>query len=181
MLGTSAGAYAAAAIAESKSLDQIAEAGMLPAAWAVDPLIEATRPLFGDSSYDGRVSGVTAAIPILRRRVLSGAQHVLADIVAASSSPLGLAAPHRIGTSRYVDPGYTHMTSADLAPDARVLVLIAPVAVRRWDSSAGSAKSPSAARCAHGDGGQAAPSSTCGLIAGLRLLAAEAAGAGCST
>ncbi len=129
MLGTSAGAYAAAAIAQSKSLDQIAEAwdaagrlGRRPA------LIEATRPLFGDATYDDRVSGVTAAIPTLRRRVLSGAQYVLADIVAASSSPLGLAAPHRIGTSRYVDPGYTHMTSADLAPDARLLVLIAPVA-----------------------------------------------------
>ena len=128
MLGTSAGAYAAAALTQGTTLDEVA--GAWAAAGRLGPrpaIIKAIRPLFGDA-HDGRVGGVACLLPTHWRRILSGAHYPLADVVAASSSPLGMAAPHRIGRHRYVDAGMIRLTSADLAPAADLLVVVAPVA-----------------------------------------------------
>ena len=128
MLGTSAGAYAAAALTQTTPLDEIAEAWETVGRLGPRPsVIKAIRPLFRDAR-DARVSGVTCILPTHRRRTLSGAVHPLADIVAASSSPIGMAAPHRIGRAFFVDAGMVRLTSADLAPAADVLVVVAPLA-----------------------------------------------------
>jgi predicted acylesterase/phospholipase RssA len=131
MIGTSAGAYAAAALTQGTSLDEIAEAWAAVGRLGPRPaVIRAIRPLFGDAR-DSRVGGVACILPTHRRRILSGERYPLADVVAASSSPLGMAAPHRIGRECYVDAGMIWLTSVDLAPAADVLVVVAPLAGRR--------------------------------------------------
>jgi NTE family protein len=130
MLGTSAGAWTAAALAKGVDIEQIWDS------WSRHPkttrpprVIEATESLFGNRR-DARVSGMVIHVPLGTRLALSGGRHRLADVVAASSSPPRVAAPHRIRGHRYIDAGVTRGTSADRAQPARVLVVVAPVAGR---------------------------------------------------
>ncbi len=71
---------------------------------------------------------VVCSLPRLRRVVLSGADHPVADLVAASSAVPGMLAPHRVGGRRYVDGGVRSMVSGDLADPARQLLVMAPMA-----------------------------------------------------
>jgi NTE family protein len=128
MLGTSAGSWAAAAVALQISYMDLAElevptfpnprAGVLAAS---------AREVFGDAK-DSCVRVVVTEIPRLRRTVLSGADAPLADLVAASSAVPGLLAPHKINGRRYVDGGLRSGVSVDLADAAARLVIIAPLA-----------------------------------------------------
>ena len=61
-----------------------------------------------------------------RRRLLWGGKHPVADIVAASSSVPAMVIPQRVGRRYYVDGGARSWISADLAPDADRLLVIAP-------------------------------------------------------
>jgi NTE family protein len=127
MLGTSAGAWTAASLAVGVGLADI------EATWRNTPqpgttrVIELTRPLFRDTR-DPRVSTMAIRLPIPYPVALPGKDHDLADQVAASSSPPRLAVPHRIGRHRYVDAGVLTTTSADRAPSADLLVVVAPLA-----------------------------------------------------
>ncbi len=127
MLGTSAGAWTAAALAVGADLDDVL------AAWRTAPqegkprVIDITRPMFGDRR-DSRVSTAAVRLPVLYPTILSGADHDLADLVAASSSPPRIAAPHRLDGHRYIDAGIITTTSADRAPPADLLVAVAPMA-----------------------------------------------------
>jgi NTE family protein len=127
MLGTSAGSWTAAALAVGADLTDIL------ASWTEAPrerkarVIELTRPLFGDAR-DARVSTAAIRLPVLYPAILSGADHDLADQVAASSSPPRVAEPHRIDGHRYIDAGIVTTTSADRAPSADLLVVVAPLA-----------------------------------------------------
>jgi predicted acylesterase/phospholipase RssA len=132
MLGTSAGAWTAGALALGFSFPDLIAA--VPADLSMRPTarrpVDVARAVYG-TARDSRVEAVVlelAAPP--RRRVLSGASHSIADIVAASSSLIGLVTPHCIGTRRFLDPGPFFMTSADRAPAADVLVVVAPIAGR---------------------------------------------------
>ena len=60
--------------------------------------------------------------------ILTGSDHDLADLVAASSSPPRVAVPHRIDGHRYIDAGIVTTTSADRAAPADLLVVVAPMA-----------------------------------------------------
>lgn len=126
-LGTSAGAWTAAALAVGADLADIL------AAWRTAPpegkarVIEIARPLFG-AARDARVSTASIRLPVLYPAILSGADHDLADQVAASSSPPRVAAPHRINGRRYIDAGIVTTTSADRLPPAELLVVVAPMA-----------------------------------------------------
>jgi NTE family protein len=71
---------------------------------------------------------VACQLPSLRRYALSGADHPVATLVAASSAVPGLLAPERIGGRGYVDGGVRSMTSSDLADPADHLLVVAPVA-----------------------------------------------------
>ena len=71
---------------------------------------------------------VACAVPRLRRTMLAGATYPLADLVAASSAVPGVLAPHRVDGTLYVDGGVRSMASADLAPRAENLLVMAPIA-----------------------------------------------------
>lgn len=130
MLGTSAGAWSAAALATDTSLEKIMQC------WADNErgprttrVIELTEALFGDHA-DDNVAGVAIRLPACRRVVLPGTRYRIADVVAASSSPPRLAEPHAIEGTRYIDAGITRNTSVDRARPARLLVVVAPLAGR---------------------------------------------------
>lgn len=132
MLGTSAGSWAAAAVATGVTHDQ-----MLSADTPSFPnprsgvLAAAARSIFGEAR-SGQVTVCACALPRLRRTVFDGARHPLADLLAASSAVPGLLAPHEIDGVRYVDGGVRSGTSVDLGPDVDRLVVIAPLAGAMW-------------------------------------------------
>ena len=128
MLGTSAGSWTAAAVASGVSHDDLLTLSEFYEP-SDDPVrvIEMTRAIFGEHR-DDRVSSVVLELPLGMRKILSGAHHTLADVVAASSSPPKFAAPHRIDGRKYIDAGILRSTSVDRAASARVLVVVAPIA-----------------------------------------------------
>jgi len=130
-LGTSAGSWAAAAIGLGirwqTALDVLGDdVPRVP-----DPrsgrLRSVAAEIFGEQRAP-LMRAVVCSLPTLRRVVLSGADHAVADLVAASSAVPGLLAPHRIDGHRYVDGGVRSMVSADLADPARDLLVMAPIA-----------------------------------------------------
>jgi predicted acylesterase/phospholipase RssA len=130
MLGTSAGAWTAASVAVGITHDELIEVSDSRHRTGDSArVIDITRSVFGDRR-DSRVSAMAIQLPLGVRRSLSGGCYPLAEVVAASSSPPRLAAPHRIEGRRYIDAGITRSTSVDRAMLARVLVVVAPIAGR---------------------------------------------------
>ncbi len=133
LLGTSAGSYAAAALAAGISFDQLADewaafTASLPRSFWVRTA-DLTDVVFGTATAPS-VSTVALRLLTLRRTVLAGDHYRLSDLVAASSSPVPWARPHRIGRRRYLDGGLRRMASADLTPAADVQLLVTPFAFR---------------------------------------------------
>jgi predicted acylesterase/phospholipase RssA len=126
MLGTSAGAYTAAALRSDVSFATVIEAWPEEFSWRVARAVDVTRPVFGDRR-DPDVAAVAVRLSRWRRTVLWSGADTLADIVAASSSPPPFAWPHKVARRRYVDGGYASLASADLAPLAELLVLVTPI------------------------------------------------------
>jgi hypothetical protein len=126
MLGTSAGAWTAAALAIGADLDDVRSSWRHRSEGKVR-VIELARVLFGDAR-DDRVSTAAVRLPVLYPMILPGSEYELADQVAASASPPRVAVPHRIGSRRFVDAGIVTSTSAHRAPAADLLVLVAPMA-----------------------------------------------------
>lgn len=128
MLGTSAGSWAAAAVALEVPFEKFVEL-KVPRFPNPRPgaLADAARHVFGMRSHPN-VSVVVCELPRLRRKVLSGADTPLSLLVSASSSVPGLLAPQRIGNTRYLDGGVRSAVSVDLAAPADMLVVIAPLA-----------------------------------------------------
>jgi hypothetical protein len=130
MIGTSAGAYAAAALATNVDFDAVMTAWPSQFKVKVSRAVDVTRPVYGDRYADG-VAGIAVRMSKLRRVALWTDEHACADVVAASSSPPPFAWPHKIGGHRFMDGGYASMTSVDLAPLADLLVLVTPM----WDGA----------------------------------------------
>jgi len=128
LLGTSAGSWAAAATALSVPFEHLVtlDVPTFPNPRA-GVLASSAREAFGEAT-DSHVRVVVTQLPRLKRVVLHGADHPLADLVAASSSVPALLAPHSIGGKRYVDGGVRSGVSVDLADPASMLVVIAPLA-----------------------------------------------------
>lgn len=130
-LGTSAGSWAAAGVALGiRFTDALARlAGNVPRVPDPRPgrLRAVAAELLAADTRAPTVSVVVAALPTLRRTVLSGADHPVADLVAASSAVPGLLAPQRIDGVRYVDGGVRSMASIDLAPAATHLLVVLPM------------------------------------------------------
>ncbi len=127
VLGTSAGAWAGAALAVGVELDAV----MGP--WARTPArrfghrsVDTVRAVFGDATVP-HVFGVAARLSG-RRVLLSAARHGVTAVVAASSSPPPFAVPHVVDGRRYIDAGLISICSVDLAPPADLLVVAAPIA-----------------------------------------------------
>jgi len=127
-LGTSAGSWAASAVALGVSYDEIIEIDA-PAIPNRRPgvLAGAARKLFGESSHS-LVSVSAVCVRTRRRHILDGGSYALADLVAAASAVPGILPPHRIDGRLYVDGGMWSATSIDAAAAARSVIVIAPLA-----------------------------------------------------
>ena len=128
LIGTSAGAWAAACLASGVDYRRLCD---VPQIRVPDPsrdlLHGIATDVFGDASSP-RVTGCAVQLPRSRRMFLSGADHGLADIVAASSAVPALFRPVRLGRAWYVDGGVRSLVSADHARPARHLLVVAPIA-----------------------------------------------------
>jgi NTE family protein len=128
LLGTSAGSWVASCLATGVSFNDLCE---IPQVRVPDPTPGLLRGIagevFGEQTSD-RVVGSAVRLPTLRRVLLSGGEHPLADVVAASSAVPGLFRPARIGSASYADGGVRSVVSADLAAPARQLLVVAPLA-----------------------------------------------------
>lgn len=132
ILGTSAGSWAAAAVATGITYEQMisADTPSFPNPKS-GVLAAAAREIFG-GARSNLVKACACSLPRLTRTVLDGARHDLADMLAASSAVPGLLAPHEIEGVRYVDGGMRSGTSVDLGPDVDRLIVIAPLAGAMW-------------------------------------------------
>lgn len=132
LLGTSAGSWAAAAIALGVDVQDLLS---IDAPSFPNPkpgvLAAAARGVFGEQR-SSLVRVCACSLPRLRRTVFDGADHALADLVAASSAVPGLLAPHLIDGVRYVDGGMRSGTSVDFGPEADHLYVVAPLAGAMW-------------------------------------------------
>ncbi len=127
-IGTSAGAWVASLLASGIGFDVLsAQAPVRVPNVRPGWLRGVARELLGDRR-DHRVRACALRLPTLRRELLLGADHPLADLVAASSSVPALFAPARVGGRVYVDGGVRSLASAQLAPAADHLLVVAPVA-----------------------------------------------------
>ena len=130
-IGTSAGSWAAAALALGVRWNDAIDAIGDDVPRVPDPRSGRLRRVAAEVFDDQRVPtmrAVVCSLPRLQRVVLHGTDHPVADLVAASSAVPGMLAPHRVGRHRYVDGGVRSMASADLADPAEHLLVMAPIA-----------------------------------------------------
>jgi predicted acylesterase/phospholipase RssA len=131
VMGTSGGSHAAIALAGGMSFDEIVpiwqryvdDTGSF---WVRASTL--TEELYGTTQIPAEWPAAGVAVRFLgfKRVVLWAADHRPADIVAASSSPFPTARPHKVGKRRYIDGGHRSGTSADLAIDADLQIVLAP-------------------------------------------------------
>ena len=130
-IGTSAGAWAAAHLALGlrfeDRFDHFADDIPRRPDPRPDRLARLARDVFGSTTRCPTVRVGVVALPRLQRRTLHGADHPIAELVAASSSVPGMLAPHRIDGVRYVDGGVRSMASADLGERAARLLVVLPM------------------------------------------------------
>ncbi|NND73490.1 MAG: hypothetical protein HKN44_00640 [Ilumatobacter sp.] len=130
-LGTSAGAWAAAHLALGmrfeSSFDAFRHAIPRRPDLRSGRMAATCRDVFGADTLCPSVRVGVVALPTLRREILSGGDHRVADLVAASSAVPGMLAPHRIDGVRYLDGGLRSMASADLGDRAARLLVVLPM------------------------------------------------------
>jgi hypothetical protein len=126
MLGTSGGAWASGALATGAELGEVVDT-CYHGKTEGRPLSAMTYDLLGDSR-DERVRTTAVELRSGRRHVLRGEVVGVAAAVAASAAAPGLFTPQLVGSRRYIDGGMYSPTAAHLAPSARLLVTVAPMA-----------------------------------------------------
>lgn len=127
-LGTSAGSWAAAAVALGLTFEDFAEVHAPPVPnMRPGVLAQVGRELFGEATHE-LVSASAVCLSSGRRHLLDGGSFALADLVAASSAVPGLLPPHRVAGRWYVDGGMWSATSVDAAADADHVIVVAPLA-----------------------------------------------------
>jgi len=128
VLGTSAGSWACAAARFGLGFEEFAGIGDVSVPDRRPGLLhDLAASLLGDVHADA-VAVSVVALPTMRRHLLDGGTHRLADLIAASSAVPGLFSPHRIDGTQYVDGGVRSMASAAHAVDSDVLVASLPIA-----------------------------------------------------
>ena len=126
-IGTSAGAWAAAALALDIDLETVMEPWRRTSSKRFGHRsIDTVRPVFGMRRCT-TLSAVAIAVRSARRVLLPAERYGVTEVVAASSSPPPFALPHRLGGQRYVDAGLLSVCSVDLAPPSDLLVVVAPL------------------------------------------------------
>ncbi|MBY9075884.1 patatin-like phospholipase family protein [Nocardioides sp. WL0053] len=128
VLGTSAGAWTASAMALGLSYEDFLDV-RTPSVPNLRPgvLVEIARGLFGEATHP-LVAVSAVCVRTRRRHILDGGVYPLADLVAASSAVPGLLPPHRIDGRLYVDGGMWSATSVDASADADQVIVVAPIA-----------------------------------------------------
>ncbi len=130
-LGTSAGSWAAAALAlRIRFLDALDPVADDAPRWPDPRRGRLHRIAAQGTGRDTRcptVRAVACSLPRFRRTALLGAEHPIADLVSASSAVPGMLAPHAIGGRRYVDGGVRSLASVDLADPADLLLVVLPL------------------------------------------------------
>jgi NTE family protein len=127
-LGTSAGSWAASAVALGLDYDDVADLEVPPVPnRRTGVLAEVARELFDEATHP-LVSVSALSVRTRRRHILDGGRYPLADLVAASSAVPGLLPPHRIDGRLYIDGGMWSATSVDAAEDAHSVIVVAPLA-----------------------------------------------------
>jgi NTE family protein len=127
-LGTSAGSWAASAVALGLDYDDVADLEVPPVPnRRTGVLADVARELFGEATHP-LVSVSALSVRTRRRHILDGGRYPLADLVAASSAVPGLLPPHRIDGRLYIDGGMWSATSVDAAEDAHAVIVVAPLA-----------------------------------------------------
>lgn len=126
LVGTSAGSWVASAVRLGVPLDALHD---LPMTGRPERrpgfLASFAAEIFGDATIPG-VTVCALETPTVRRRLLDGADHRAADLVAASSAIPGLFAPHRVDGRLHVDGGLRSPCSVAALPAADVLVVSLP-------------------------------------------------------
>ena len=127
-LGTSAGSWAASAVALGVSYDDVAgmQAPSIPNRRR-GLLAEVARSIFGEATHP-LVAVSAVCLRTRRRHILDGGRYPLADLVAASSAVPGLLPPHRIDGQLFIDGGMWSVTSVDAATEAEQVIVVAPLA-----------------------------------------------------
>jgi predicted acylesterase/phospholipase RssA len=128
MIGTSSGGYTVAALAGGIAFEHLADLWTKytethGSIWV--RTADLTEEIYRDVTAAG-IATVALTLWRFRRRLLRAEDHPVSDIVAASASPFPFARPHKIGRRRYLDGGMRRLASADLAPNADLLLLVTP-------------------------------------------------------
>ena len=127
-LGTSAGAWTAAALALGLTYDDLVG---LPApkvpTMRMGILADIARMAIGEAMHE-MVAVSAVCVRTQRRHILDGGAYPLADLRAASSAVPGLLPPHRVYGRWYVDGGMWSATSVDAAAEADRVIVVAPLA-----------------------------------------------------
>jgi predicted acylesterase/phospholipase RssA len=127
-IGTSAGSWVAACTAVNLSFDELCQFPQVSVPdLRVGRLLRAARDAFAESR-EHRVTTTATTLLSGRRVLLRGANHHLAEMVAASSAVPLLFAPVRVEGRFLVDGGVRSLVHADQAAPARHLLVIAPLA-----------------------------------------------------
>jgi predicted acylesterase/phospholipase RssA len=128
LLGTSAGSWVASCLATGTPFEALCA---LPAVRVPNLRPGRLQALAEEVLGDARSPLVRASAVRLstgRRVLLSGLDYRLADVVAASSAVPTLFAPAHLLGRRYIDGGVRSLVSADQAPPAQHLLVVAPIA-----------------------------------------------------
>lgn len=127
-IGTSAGSWVAACTALNLSFTELVQFPEVSVPdLRIGCLLQAARDVFAESRAR-RVTTTAATFWSGRRVLLRGADHNLAEMVAASSAVPFLFAPVRAGGRLLVDGGVRSLVHADQAAPAEHLLVIAPLA-----------------------------------------------------
>lgn len=135
MMGTSAGAIAAASVLAGLSFEEVADRweevlAAQTGRWRTDPY-ELFAPLFDGvdpTEFPVPLRTVAVQLPRWRRLVMTTDQFRVTDMVAASCAVPPVVRTVVIDGVRYGDGGLVSNASADLATDADVIVVVTPIA-----------------------------------------------------
>ena len=129
-LGTSAGSWVASILALGFTYDEVAAVEVPPIPTSQpNVLADAARSLFGEATHPlVSVSAFSVRGGRRGREILSGADHPLADLCAASSAAPRLLPSHVVDGRTFVDGGVRSATSVEHATPAQHVIVVVPMA-----------------------------------------------------